>query len=160
MNNMKIYNNYNKMVIDAIMNDNPMLRYSTFTVDDQEWLYFLLDGYAAYIIPKHLFYVNIPINGRACETQVLNKLLYDFMYGYTDATRIGIRGYGVGGKMILLDDIYMIDNKKFKSFGKIEDCTIYRDTTNNNGLYYIKRGSELIGVIMGVRPNEKDGEQQ
>lgn len=159
MNITKFYKDCNKRLIDAIYDT----KRPTHIIVSEVWInndrckVYTIDKFTAFVMPPLQWYIDFGTYDKVRVDGILAPLFKPF----TDAAvcKIGVRGYGVSGTRVLLDDIYEIDVKLIKQFGPIDEIELWRDTTSKSAIYYVTDGDKVLGIVMGVKP-AKGSEQQ
>ena len=151
MNITKFYKDCNKRLIDAIYDSKrpTNIIVGEVFIDDRCKVY-TIDRFSAFVVPLIEWHIDFGKFDKVQEKDIFSSLFKPF----TDnaCLKIGVRGYGVSGTRVLLDDIYEIDVKLIKQFGAIDEIDLWRDTTTKSGVYYVTYYGNLLGIVMGAKP--------
>lgn len=153
MNITKFYKDCNKRLIDALFDSKKprIIVWETWLPQggDSKCKMYTLDGYVAFVLSAVEWRIEF-----GSTDNVVHRDLDSLFKPFTDGRmcKIGIRGYGVSGKRVLLDDIYEIDVKLIKQFGPIDEIELWRDTTTKSAAYVVTYEGKVLGLVMGAKP--------
>lgn len=153
MNNLKLYEKMNNEIIKALFADErskPIRIAVESDADGEEWVYWTIDGYVMYVMPKRFFHIDTSSKSEMFKETSILSFLPKTMTDKPILAYINTNCDIFLGKDEKSNRAYYVNLKMFAKFGKIEDLCLYADSRLPY-IIHVRKGGVYVGLVYGRR---------